>query len=92
MFQFFGETFPLAISRMSGFLEDALNLQDHQDRAFRVASSLGTDISLDEPILDSSDLWFLRPSLMAARAHHAPPHHEEDVMRTEIILLKPRPY
>ena len=29
---------------------------------------------------------------MAARAHHAPPDHEEDVMRTEVILLKPQPY
>ncbi len=72
MFQSFGESLPLATSKIGRVLEDASILQDHQDRAFRVASSLGADLSLDEPLLDSSDLWLLRPAFMAAPAYHAP--------------------
>lgn len=71
MFQPFGKNLPLAISEMSRYSEEASNIQDHQDRAFRVASSLGADLSLDEPILDSSDLCLLGPTFRVAREHHA---------------------
>lgn len=72
MFQSFGKILHSATSEMSGFSEETSDLQDYQDQAFRVATSLGADLSLDEPILDSSDLWLLGPPLMATRAYHAP--------------------
>ena len=69
MFQSFQEIRTLTTSEMSRVPGDALSLQDHEDRAFRVASSLGDDLSLDEPVLDLSDLWLLDPTLLVANAH-----------------------
>ena len=84
MFQSFSKTLPLAISEMSGFSDEASNFLDNQDRAFRVASSLGSDLSLDDPILDSSDLCLLGPPLMLPRHHR-----EENDMRTQVNPVSP---
>lgn len=73
MFQSFQEIRTLTTSEMSRVPGDALSLQDHEDRAFRVASSIGDDLSLDEPLLDFSDLWFLNSTLMVTNAHSGSP-------------------
>lgn len=73
MFQSFQEIRTLTTSEMSRVPGDALSLQDHEDRAFRVASSIGDDLSLDEPLLDFSDLWFLNSTLMVTNVHSGSP-------------------
>ena len=69
MFQSFQEIRTLTTSEKSRDSGDASSLQDREDRAFRVASSLGDDLSLDEPVLGLSDLWLLDPTLMVTNAH-----------------------
>ncbi len=69
MFQSFQEIRTVTTSEMSRVSVDASSLRDREDRAYRAASSLGADLSLDEPVLGLSDLWLLDPTLMVTNAH-----------------------
>jgi len=69
MFQSFQEIRSATTFEMSKISRNASGLQDPEDRAYRAASSLGADLSLDEPVLGLSDLWLLDPTLLVANAH-----------------------
>ena len=69
MFQSLQEIQSAMTFEMRKISRDASSLQDPEDRAYRAASSLGADLSLDEPVLDLSDLWLLDCTLMIANAH-----------------------
>ena len=59
---------PLTTPETTRFFGDIANVQDTEDHAFQVASWLGHDLSLDEPVLDLSDLQILDSTASAGYA------------------------
>ncbi len=66
MFQSFQDIRIFTTSEMSIASGNSSSLREREDRAFRVVSSLGADLSLDEPTLGLSDLRLLDYTLMVA--------------------------
>ena len=69
MFQSFQDIRSATTFEMSKNSRDSWSLQDPEDRAYRAASSLGADLSLDEPVLGLSDLWLHDCTLIIANEH-----------------------
>lgn len=69
MFQLCQEIQTMTTSGRVRVPRDASGFQDYQDRAYHVASSMGHDLSLDEPLLGLPDLWLLNSTLMVENVH-----------------------